>query len=223
MRGIVLDRGADPRDVDVDAAIERLERFPAHQLHQRSRESTRPAFCASAQSSSNWWLVSERGSPSSLHRARVAVDLEPAEAQARRSRSGPRAPAQDRAQARQQLARAEGLREVVVGAELEADDAIGLLAARREHQDRERRSPPARGGRPRSRRDRAASRRGSGRRRRRARARARPLARVAAAPSPRSPPRRDTRRAWRRGARRLRSSGCARPCLARWRAHRPAS
>ena len=107
----------------------------------RSRESTRPACCASTQSSSNWWPVSARGSPVKFYCARIAVDLEPADAQARpRHRRG--APAQDRAQPRQQLARAEGLGEVIVGAELESDDAIGLLAARGEHQDREIGSGP---------------------------------------------------------------------------------
>ena len=43
----------------------------------------------------------------------------------------------------QQFARLEGLGQVVVGADLQADDAIGGLAPRREHQDRHR------GGRPR--------------------------------------------------------------------------
>ena len=42
--------------------------------------------------------------------------------------------AQDRADASHQLARVEGLGEVVVGAELEADDAVHVVAPRREHQ-----------------------------------------------------------------------------------------
>jgi hypothetical protein len=36
----------------------------------------------------------------------------------------------------EQLARAEGLGEIVVGAHLQSDDAVGLLAARGEHDDR---------------------------------------------------------------------------------------
>ena len=44
--------------------------------------------------------------------------------------------AQDGAQAGLQLARLEGLGEIVVGAELEADDAVHRLAARGQHQDR---------------------------------------------------------------------------------------
>src|SRR5882672_1119007 len=45
-------------------------------------------------------------------------------------------PAQDRAQARDQLARRAGLRHVVVGAELEPDDAVDVVAARGEHDHR---------------------------------------------------------------------------------------
>ena len=41
--------------------------------------------------------------------------------------------------ARRQLARAERLGDVVVGAELEPRDPLGLLAARRQHDDRDRR------------------------------------------------------------------------------------
>ena len=41
-----------------------------------------------------------------------------------------------RADARRQLARAERLRDVVVGAELQPDDLVDLGVARREHHDR---------------------------------------------------------------------------------------
>ena len=44
--------------------------------------------------------------------------------------------AQNRADARQQFARRERLREVVVGAHLETEDAVGFFVARREHQNR---------------------------------------------------------------------------------------
>ena len=47
------------------------------------------------------------------------------------------APAQHRADARQELARAERLGEVVIGAELEAHDAVGFLVAPGEHDDRD--------------------------------------------------------------------------------------
>ena len=44
--------------------------------------------------------------------------------------------AQDGADARRQFARVEGLGEVVVGAQFEADDAVDILAAGGEHHDR---------------------------------------------------------------------------------------
>ena len=47
--------------------------------------------------------------------------------------------AQQRGDPRGQLLRAERLGDVVVGAELEARDAIGFFAARRQHDDRDRR------------------------------------------------------------------------------------
>ncbi len=45
--------------------------------------------------------------------------------------------AQQRAHARDQLAHAEWLRQVVVGAALEAEHFVGLFAAGRQHQDRD--------------------------------------------------------------------------------------
>ena len=51
----------------------------------------------------------------------------------------PIGPAQDRPDARDQLARAERLGQVVVGAELEAEQLVELVVARGEHDDRDRR------------------------------------------------------------------------------------
>jgi hypothetical protein len=72
--------------------------------------------------------------------ARVAVDLERAETHqlpaGGRAAVAPRAvPAQDRADARQQLARLEGFGQVVVGADLQADDAVHRVALGGEHHD----------------------------------------------------------------------------------------
>jgi hypothetical protein len=44
--------------------------------------------------------------------------------------------AQNRLDARDELTRLEGLGQIVVGAELESDDAIGDVAASRQHDDR---------------------------------------------------------------------------------------
>ena len=46
-------------------------------------------------------------------------------------------PNEHRAQPRQQLARRERLADIIVGAELEPDHAIGLVAARGQHDDRD--------------------------------------------------------------------------------------
>src|SRR5206468_2752561 len=51
-------------------------------------------------------------------------------------RKTPGAATRDGADAGDQLAQAEGLHDVVVGAELEADDAVALLAARGDDDDR---------------------------------------------------------------------------------------
>ena len=65
---------------------------------------------------------------------RADVDLHVAHRQLLAHRLRARA-AQHRAQPGQQLARAEGLGHVVVGAELEADHAVGLVALGGEHED----------------------------------------------------------------------------------------
>ena len=71
------------------------------------------------------------------HLARAAIDGQALEAQrlGARRRRPPRAP-QDRAQARQHLARVERLRQVIVGAELQPHDAVQVVAARGQHQHR---------------------------------------------------------------------------------------
>ena len=66
-----------------------------------------------------------------LHRDRPRVVAD------RRCRAGERArAAQQRADARDELADAERLGQVVVGAALESEDLVGFLAPRREHEDR---------------------------------------------------------------------------------------
>ena len=76
--------------------------------------------------------------PSSVTPPRAGIDVEAADARPRPA-PGPARPsraADDRADAGEQLARREGLREVVVRAELEPHHAVRLLAARGEHDDR---------------------------------------------------------------------------------------
>ena len=75
-----------------------------------------------------------------LERARREIEDEraerhPARLQRRARRRAIAMPPQHRVDARDQLARVEGLGQVVVGAHLEADDAVDLLALGREHDD----------------------------------------------------------------------------------------
>ena len=93
-----------------------------------------------------------------LRRSRVEAELADFERPAAASPDRAAA-AQDRADARHDLASAERLDDVVVGAELETDHAVGLLPARREHDDRHLGARGAARGRRRSPSRRAASRR----------------------------------------------------------------
>ena len=98
---------------------------------------------------------------------RVAVDLEAAEPDQRRLALDAVRAAEQRADPEDQLAHAERLDDVVIGADLEADDAIDLLALRRaHHRPGCRACDPARAGAGRSRcpRDPAASDRARSRR-----------------------------------------------------------
>ena len=84
------------------------------------------------------------------HLARLRIERDVAELEHLGARRGAGAP-QDGLDAGGELARREGLRNVVVGADLEPGDAIGLLVARRQHHDRDVRSGPGCCGRRRTR------------------------------------------------------------------------
>ena len=80
------------------------------------------------------------------HDARGGVDLEAVEGEPLLLRARRLGAPQHGADAGRELARRERLRHVVVGAELEPDDPVGLLASRGEHDHRELRAgadPPA--------------------------------------------------------------------------------
>ena len=74
------------------------------------------------------------------HLARLAVEGRRRRARARRGRGRALGAAEDRLDPRDELARRERLRHVVVGADLEPGDAVGLLVARGQHHDRHRRA-----------------------------------------------------------------------------------
>ena len=136
--------------MDVDAAVEGFERLaaqPVHQLLARHhpagvrRERAQHVELVAGQRA----RLAAEGGP-----ARRGLDLQPAEAHdfpITRTRAAVAAcTAEDRADAREELAGVEGLGKVVVGAELQADDPIGVVAPRGEHEYRHpgaRADPPA--------------------------------------------------------------------------------
>ena len=106
------------------------------------RASTVPAFAMSVCSRSNSRRGSSSGSPAWRGRVPAGVELDVAHLDGRRRRRGRgrrgalAGAAQHGADAGDELGHAERLHQVVVGAELEADDAVGLEAAGGEHDDR---------------------------------------------------------------------------------------
>ena len=133
--GVVLDGLPDPRDVHVDAAIERFEVLAPDELHQ----GIAGQHLARAARESPEQLELVAGDRPLLafepHDPGGAIDLQRPEPERLRFRARPRAPAEDRAQTGEQLAGVEGLRQVVVGADLEAHDPVRGIAPRGEHQD----------------------------------------------------------------------------------------
>ena len=110
-----------------------------------SRDSGWRGCCTSTLSTENSPVVSGTVLAVAGQRARGEVELELAEAvnvsvsaRGRARRPGGRLAAQHRVDARHQLARVEGLGQVVVGAHLQADDAVDVVALGGEHDDRGR-------------------------------------------------------------------------------------
>ena len=108
-----------------------------------SRASGWPGYCAKTRSSENSPVVSATFAAVAVERPRREVQRVRSERD--RSFLGRRAghaalavPPQYRVNAGDQLARIERLRQIVVGTHLEADDAIDVLALRRQHDDRHR-------------------------------------------------------------------------------------
>ena len=126
--GIDLDLAADARDAQVDRAVERLHLAMAVTSSSQSRLSGRLGFSANTFSRSNSLAASVSSLPSARSISTRLLEIEHAAAHAharararRRRRVGA---AQHALHARQQLARLEGLGDVVVGAGLQPDHAV---------------------------------------------------------------------------------------------------
>jgi hypothetical protein len=157
VRGIGLDQAAQAVDLDVDGAVEGLAVSPRVSSSRRSRFIGRLALATSVLSSANSPLVSGTGSAVPFDNWRAAAVEQPV-AEMDDAAFGIGAPPAARAAAAQhgldagdQLARVERLAEVIVGAHLEADDAVDRLVARGQHDHRSRlatRAQPPAGGQP---------------------------------------------------------------------------
>src|SRR5581483_4259385 len=132
----VLERAAQPADVNVDGSLVALEFEPPHALQQdRPRERDAGVACELQQQRELTRLERDAGAVDARF-ARGFVDFQAAETQRRRKgdRARSRA-AREGFDARDHLARRERLDDVVVGADLQADDAIDFLRSRRQDEN----------------------------------------------------------------------------------------
>ena len=107
------------------------ERPAPHLLSSSSRVNAMPGCASRKRSRSNSRPVSASGSPSRYAAwPASSTTRSPSTRPPRRAAASPR-PAQHRVDPQRQLARAERLGDVVVGAELQADHPVGLLARAR--------------------------------------------------------------------------------------------
>ena len=123
--------------MDVDRTIELLESAAPGEVHQGiARQHAAGALGEREQQ--RVLKARQRLLPVvDAHLAGRAVDFQAAEAQHIR-RCGVAAPPQNRTQPREQLAGLERLRQIVIRPQLEADHAVERVAARRQHQERNR-------------------------------------------------------------------------------------
>ncbi|CAM2169518.1 hypothetical protein BLAT2472_11146 [Burkholderia latens] len=139
---IGFDQLAQARDLHVEAAVEHFVFAAARKLHQLfTRQRLARVTCEHLEHGE--FAGGQRNLLAGLRqRARREVQREFAELEHlggfrwRTRQLGRRLAAQHRVNARDQFARVERLRQVIVGAHLETDDSIDILALRGEHDDR---------------------------------------------------------------------------------------
>src|SRR6266508_1898966 len=134
---------ADVLDVGVDRPLVGLERDPVHRVEELAagEDAARLAHQHRQELELGRRQLDRLAADRDAHPGDVHLDA--GHAQHLRP-TGPRrlAAPQHRAHARDQLLGAERLDHVVVGAELEADDPVGLVATGRQDDDRHARGPP---------------------------------------------------------------------------------
>ena len=134
------------RTCTVTVPVSSAASYPQTRLMSWSRPKTRRGWLARNQRRSNSFAVRRTSTPA-FRTSRVArVELDVAEGEPLGGRLGGAGAPKHGSHACRELARGERLRHVVVRAELEPDDPVGLLAARGQHdhgQLRARADPPA--------------------------------------------------------------------------------
>ncbi len=147
--GIRFDQLAQARNLHVDRAVERTEFAAACELHQLVAGKRR-ARVLHEHLEQREFAGSERQRFAVFRQAaRAEIERELAEvhdlllARRRTGRLGGGGPAQHGLYARDKLARIEWLRQIVVGADFEADDAVDVVAFGRQHDDRHFVAEPA--------------------------------------------------------------------------------
>ncbi len=119
----------------VDAAVEGLVgRLALHLVEELV--AGKDAAGVARQRAKQLVLVGGEGLALAIHRHLAGGQVDHQAAALETRRLAGLGPPQHRADARQELARIEGLGEIVVGAQLQPDDLVGVVAARRHHDHR---------------------------------------------------------------------------------------
>src|SRR3954470_11242418 len=125
-------------DMDVDGASVTRERVAPHTLEQLVARQHEPAMVEQLPQQIEFLRCELNLLFADTHLTATGVDVEVAvlDRLALEIAAVGRRAAQDRLHARDELPRVEGLRQIVVGTDLEADDLVDVLVARGQHQDR---------------------------------------------------------------------------------------
>ena len=136
---IAFDDGTNARDMHVDRAVERVQRFATDQIHQLlARQYAAGTFGHGAHQGE---LVVGQVADLAIDTQApcIAINLEPAKTQYRSGAlvAGTAPATQHGANPCQQFTRLKRFGQIVVGAQFKADNAIGRIAARGQHQYRQ--------------------------------------------------------------------------------------
>jgi hypothetical protein len=130
-----LDLAAEVLHVSVDRALVRFDRDAVQCIQQLPAREDAPRLSDERRQELELGGREVDGSTAHAGTHLRQVDLDVAGPEDLGAGGASSRPAEHRSHARHQLFGTEGFDQVVIGAELEADDPVGLLAPRREHDD----------------------------------------------------------------------------------------